>query len=141
MLTASFVLFATWLQLAIAKDVYLDWNVTWVNASPDGFERPVIGINDQWPCPQIDVDLGDRLIVDVYNGLGNQSTGIHWHGFFQYMSGVMDGTSQVTQCPLPPGKHMRYDFQVCTQYTRSIETCLRWSTIGQPNRNLLVPLS
>lgn len=83
-----------------------------VNASPDGFERPVIGINHQWPCPQIDVDVGDRLIVDVYNGLGNQSTGIHWHGFHQYMSGVMDGTSQVTQCPLPPGKHMRYDFQV-----------------------------
>ena len=63
-------------KLAAAKDVFLDWNITWVNAAPDGFERPVIGINGQWPCPQIDVDLGDRLIVDVYNGLGNQS---HWY--------------------------------------------------------------
>lgn len=115
----SFVFLATWLaQLAVAKDVYLSWNVTWVNAAPDGFERPVIGINGQWPCPQIDVDLGDRLIVDLYNGLGDQSTGIHWHGFSQYMTGVMDGSSEVTQCPLPPGQHMRYDFQVCIQCAR-----------------------
>ncbi|KAJ5148876.1 hypothetical protein N7448_000454 [Penicillium atrosanguineum] len=99
-------------KLAAAKDVYLDWNVTWVNASPDGFERPVIGINGQWPCPQIDVDVGDRLIVDVYNGLGNQSTGIHWHGFHQYATGVMDGASGVTQCPLAPGSHMQYHFDV-----------------------------
>lgn len=109
------LLLASWAaKLAAAKDVYLDWNVTWVNAAPDGFERPVIGINGQWPCPQIDVDLGDRLIVDVYNGLGNQSTGIHWHGFHQYHSAVMDGSSSVTQCPLPPGEHMQYHFDVCT---------------------------
>ncbi|KAJ5099685.1 Multicopper oxidase abr1 [Penicillium argentinense] len=88
-------------NLAVAKEVYLDWNVTWVNASPDGFERPVIGINGQWPCPQVDVEVGDRVIVDVYNGLGNQSTGIHWHGFHQYGTGIMDGSSSVTQCPIP----------------------------------------
>ncbi|OQD88378.1 hypothetical protein PENANT_c004G11337 [Penicillium antarcticum] len=103
---------ASWLGLAAAKDVYLDWNVTWVNASPDGFERPVIGINGEWPCPQIDVDMGDRLIVDVYNGLGNESTGIHWHGFHQYATGVMDGASGVTQCPIAPGSHMQYHFDI-----------------------------
>ncbi|KAJ5742882.1 Multicopper oxidase abr1 [Penicillium manginii] len=99
-------------KLVAAKDVHLDWNVTWVNASPDGFERPVIGINDQWPCPQVDVEVGDRVIVDVYNGLGNQSTGIHWHGFRQYGTGVMDGSTSVTQCPIPPGQHMQYHFDV-----------------------------
>ncbi|KAJ5182998.1 CAZyme family AA1 [Penicillium capsulatum] len=99
-------------KLAAAKDVFLDWNVTWVNAAPDGFERPVIGINGQWPCPQIDVDVGDRLVVDVYNHLGNQSTGVHWHGFHQYHTGVMDGSSSVTQCPIPPGGHMQYHFDV-----------------------------
>lgn len=107
------LLLASWAaKLAAAKDVFLDWNITWVNAAPDGFERPVIGINGQWPCPQIDVDVGDRLIVDVYNGLGNQSTGIHWHGFHQYATGVMDGSSDVTQCPLAPGQHMQYHFDV-----------------------------
>jgi iron transport multicopper oxidase len=99
-------------KLAAAKDVYLSWNVTWVNASPDGYERPAIGINNQWPCPQVDVDLGDRVIVDVYNGLGNQSTGVHWHGFHQYHTGVMDGSSSVTQCPIAPGQHMQYHFEV-----------------------------
>lgn len=103
---------ASWLGLAAAKNVYLDWNVTWVNASPDGYERPVIGINGEWPCPQIDVDVGDRLIVDVYNGLGNESTGIHWHGFHQYATGVMDGDSGVTQCPIAPGLRMQYHFDV-----------------------------
>ncbi|KAJ5775187.1 uncharacterized protein N7511_000198 [Penicillium nucicola] len=103
---------ASWLGLAAAKEVYLDWNVTWVNASPDGYERPVIGINGQWPCPQIDVNVGDRLVVDVYNGLGNESTGIHWHGFRQYATGVMDGASGVTQCPIAPGSHMQYHFDV-----------------------------
>lgn len=109
----NLLLLAGWAaKLAAAKDVYLDWNVTWVNAAPDGFERPVIGINGQWPCPQIDVNLGDRLIVDVYNGLGNQSTGVHWHGFHQYHTGVMDGASSVTQCPLPPGEQMQYQINV-----------------------------
>lgn len=101
-------------QFASAKDVYLFWNVTWVNASPDGFERPVIGINDQWPCPQVDVDVGDRLIVDVENGLGNQSTGIHWHGLHQYGTATMDGDSAVSQCPVAPGSCIRYDFVVCS---------------------------
>ncbi|KGO77348.1 Multicopper oxidase, type 2 [Penicillium italicum] len=111
---AKFSLFAlaTWVGLAAAKDVYLNWNLTWVNASPDGFQRPVIGINGQWPCPQIDVNVGDQLIVDVYNGLGNESTAIHWHGMRQFGSGVMDGAVGVTQCPLPPGSHMQYHFDV-----------------------------
>lgn len=99
-------------KLVAAKDVHLDWNVTWVNAAPDGFERPVIGINNIYPCPEVNVELGDRVIVDVYNGLGNQSTGVHWHGFHQYHTGVMDGSTSVTQCPIPPGSHMRYTFDV-----------------------------
>ncbi|QKX61289.1 uncharacterized protein TRUGW13939_08437 [Talaromyces rugulosus] len=98
------------IQFAAAKDVYLYWNITWVNAAPDGFERPVIGINGEWPCPQVDVDVGDRLIVDVENSLGNQSTGIHWHGMHQYMTATMDGSSGVTQCPVAPGSIIRYDF-------------------------------
>ncbi|KAL1847754.1 Multicopper oxidase abr1 [Paecilomyces lecythidis] len=99
-------------EYASAKDVYYDWHITWVNAAPDGFERPVIGINDKWPCPQIDINVGDRLIIDVHNDLGNQTTGIHWHGLYQYMTGYMDGTVGVTQCPIPPGKKMRYEVEV-----------------------------
>ncbi|KAF4158038.1 hypothetical protein CNMCM8927_005443 [Aspergillus lentulus] len=107
----SRALLLSWLAgLTAAKDIHLDWNITWVWAAPDGFGRPMIGINNEWPCPIINADLGDHLIVDVHNGLGNQSTGIHWHGFHQYMTGTMDGSNQVTQCALPPGSSMRYEF-------------------------------
>jgi iron transport multicopper oxidase len=99
-----------------AKVVHHNWHITWVNAAPDGFERPVIGINGSWPCPQIDVDLGDRLIIDVHNDLGNQTTGIHWHGLYQYMTGYMDGVPGVTQCPIPPGKNMRYEVEVDSMF-------------------------
>ncbi|GAT19262.1 conidial pigment biosynthesis oxidase Abr1/brown 1 [Aspergillus luchuensis] len=95
-------------QQALSKNVYLDWNITWVTAAPDGYARPVIGINGHWPCPQIDVDVGDNLIVDVYNGLGNESTGIHWHGLHQNYNGYMDGVPGVTQCELHPNQRMRY---------------------------------
>lgn len=113
--------FLSWLVgFTAAKDIHLDWNITWVWAAPDGFGRPMIGINDEWPCPLVNADLGDRLIVDVYNGLGNQSTGIHWHGFHQYMTGTMDGANQVTQCALPPGSSMRYEFNVSPRLAKML---------------------
>ena len=83
-----------------------------MSASPDGYTRPVVGINGQWPCPQIDLNKGDRLVVQVYNNLGNESTSLHWHGFGQYGTNHMDGTSGTTQCPVPPGSNFTYDFQV-----------------------------
>jgi Multicopper oxidase len=113
MYRASLIIFLFGLsQLALSKDVHLYWNITWVIAAPDGFARPVVGINGKWPCPQIDVELGDRLIVDLYNGLGNQSTGIHWHGFHQYGTGYMDGSTSATQCPVAPGQHIQYNISV-----------------------------
>ena len=99
--------------LALAKTVHYNWNIGWVTAAPDGFSRPVIGINGEWPCPQIDVELGDRLVIDVYNGLGNQSTSVHWHGIHQKGTSDMDGSSGVTQCPIAPGQSFKYDFKVC----------------------------
>ncbi len=99
--------------LALAKTVHYNWNIGWVTAAPDGFSRPVIGINGEWPCPQIDVELGDRLVIDVYNGLGNQSTSVHWHGIHQRGTSDMDGSSGATQCPIAPGQSFKYDFKVC----------------------------
>lgn len=112
LVSLGLILVSGLIQLITAKVVYLQWDITWVNAAPDGYERPVIGINNQWPCPQIDAEVGDRLVVDVTNSLGNQSTAIHWHGIHQYATGVMDGDSFVAQCPIPPGSSIRYDFTV-----------------------------
>ena len=103
-------------QLAFAKVVKYDWSIDWVNRNPDGaFPRPVIGINGEWPCPQIDVDLGDHLIVTIYNNLGNESTGLHWHGINQYGHATMDGSAGAAQCPVPPNSSFTYSFPVsCT---------------------------
>ncbi|KAL1297976.1 hypothetical protein AAFC00_006483 [Neodothiora populina] len=92
------------------KTVTYDWSIGWTTAAPDGFERPVIGINGEWPCPTMRVDYGDRVIVRVTNNLGNQSTSIHWHGIFQYGSSEMDGTVGTSQCPIAPGQTMEYDW-------------------------------
>lgn len=106
------VLLLTIPQYAIAKTVTYNWNIGWVLAAPDGFIRPVIGINGEWPCPEIHVDVGDRLVVNVYNGLGNQSTSIHWHGINQIGTPEMDGATDTSQCPIAPGSSMTYDFTV-----------------------------
>lgn len=96
-----------------AKTVTLDFNVTWVTANPDGLmDRKVVGINGQWPLPVIEVDKGDRLVVNMHNGLGDKNATIHWHGMYQNGTNEMDGASMVTQCPVPPGYEMTYNFTV-----------------------------
>ena len=91
----------------------LNWDITWVLANPDGrLMRPVIGVNNKWPPPLINVTLGDTLNVKVNNKLGNQTTGIHWHGIFQNGSAAMDGPRGVTQCPILPGNSYTYSFAI-----------------------------
>lgn len=91
-----------------------DFKIGWVTANPDGkFERPVMGINGKWPIPYITADVGDRVIVNVVNDLGNQSTGLHFHGLYQNGTTHMDGPVRVTQCPIAPGSSFKYDFEVC----------------------------
>lgn len=69
---------------ARAATVTYDFEVGWVRANPDGaFERPTIGINGQWPIPQITANVGDQVIVNVLNSLGNQTTSLHFHGLYQ----------------------------------------------------------
>ncbi|KAL2443877.1 Iron transport multicopper oxidase fetC [Exophiala dermatitidis] len=74
-------------------------------------ERKVIGVNGSWPLPVIDVDKGDRLVVNVLNSLDRDSS-IHFHGMFQNGTNYMDGPSMVTQCPIPPGSSFTYNFTV-----------------------------
>jgi iron transport multicopper oxidase len=82
--------------------------------NPDGrLNRPVIGINGQWPLPTLYATKGDLMVVNVYNGLGNASTSIHFHGIFQNGTTNMDGAVAVTQCPIPAGKSFTYQFNVC----------------------------
>lgn len=98
---------------AEAATVTYDFNITWVRANPDGlFERPTIGINGQWPLPIMTATKGDRVIVNVDNQLGNQSTTLHFHGIYMNGTTEMDGPAQVSQCGIPPGSKFTYDFTV-----------------------------
>lgn len=100
-------------QVSLAKTLTYDWNVTWTTANPDGqFERAVIGINGKWPVPTVEVDKGDRVIINLYNGLGTQNTSLHFHGLFQNGTTQMDGAVQVSQCAVGPGQQITYDFKV-----------------------------
>ncbi|KAF4507294.1 hypothetical protein G6O67_005951 [Ophiocordyceps sinensis] len=99
--------------LAAAATITHHFNITWVRANPDGaFERPVIGINGQWPIPRIDADVGDRIVIHVDNQLRNQTTSLHFHGLFMNGTAHMDGAAAVTQCPIPAGASFTYNFTI-----------------------------
>lgn len=89
-----------------------NWNIGWVQAAPDGFSRPFVGINGQWPCPPIVANIGDIIKINVVNGLVNETTSIHFHGIFQQNTTFEDGAAGVTQCPIAPGQTLVYQFTV-----------------------------
>lgn len=76
----------------------------------DGYERGMLTVNRRLPAPAIEVCLGDRIIVDVTNGLLAGTTTMHWHGVFQKGTPYSDGVPMVTQCPINEGATFRYDF-------------------------------
>jgi iron transport multicopper oxidase len=96
-----------------AATVTYDFNITWTLANPDGlFTRAVIGVNGKWPPPTIYATKGDQVVVNVKNQLGNQTTGLHFHGIFQNGTTEMDGAAYITQCPIQPGGSLTYNFTV-----------------------------
>ncbi|RMZ75423.1 hypothetical protein DV738_g5496, partial [Chaetothyriales sp. CBS 135597] len=111
---SSLVLAASALSsLVSAATRTYDFNIEWVTANPDGkLPRPVIGINGKWPIPTIEADIGDTVIVNVMNSLGNQSTSLHFHGLYMNGTSHMDGPGHVTQCPIPPGSNFTYEFTI-----------------------------
>jgi iron transport multicopper oxidase len=114
----SFIFLLSLTSIALARTVTYNWSIDYVTAAPDGFSRQVIGINGQWPCPPIEATVGDTVVVHVYNNLGTESTGIHFHGISQFGTQVMDGPTGVTQCPIPPGSSFTYTFNV-SQFLKS----------------------
>ncbi|KAF2497204.1 iron transport multicopper oxidase FET3 precursor [Lophium mytilinum] len=96
-----------------AATVTYDFDIGWVYANPDGMaNRPVIGINGKWPIPIIAADIGDRIIVNAKNSLGNESTSLHFHGLYQNGTNHMDGPVGVTQCGIAPGSSFTYNFTI-----------------------------
>ncbi|KAI2611819.1 putative multicopper oxidase [Hypoxylon sp. NC1633] len=91
-----------------------EFNVSRGVIAPDGYQKQVLLVNDQFPGPLIEADWGDYIEVKVTNSIVDgppEGTAIHWHGFLQTGTPWMDGVPGVTQCPIAPGKTFTYKFR------------------------------
>jgi FtsP/CotA-like multicopper oxidase with cupredoxin domain len=74
--------FALWLSLAshaLATTRHFNLELTWKVGSPDGFEREMIFINNQYPGPALELTQGEWAEITVVNKLPFNTT-IHYHG-------------------------------------------------------------
>ncbi|KAF9279301.1 hypothetical protein BGZ68_008001 [Mortierella alpina] len=92
-----------------------NWEVSESTISPDGLARPMLLVNGMFPGPLIEANTGDRIVVHVTNNM-DEGTAIHWHGIHQKGTPWMDGTVGVTQCEIPPGQTMTYDYTITNQW-------------------------
>lgn len=89
-------------------EIELEAVVTPMEIMP-GKTTPVWTYNGLLPGPQLQLNVGDRLIVHFTNKLDVETT-IHWHGL--RVPNAMDGAPGFTQDPIPAGGTFTYDFVV-----------------------------
>ncbi|EKM52892.1 uncharacterized protein PHACADRAFT_261563 [Phanerochaete carnosa HHB-10118-sp] len=112
-----------------------DFVVSEMEGAPDGVTKPMLVVNGVFPGPTIEANQGDRLIIKVTNQMSNK-TSIHWHGIPQNGTNYYDGTAAITECGIPTGQSLTYDFSLDdfsgttwwhahdTEYTDGIEGAL-----------------
>lgn len=88
-----------------------NWTISEVLSTPGAMQKPMLVINGQSPGPIVEANLGDQIVVHVYNNMTNQ-TSMHWHGMHLKGQNWMDGTYSITQCGIPPGGMMTYNWTV-----------------------------
>ena len=71
-----------------------------------------MGINGQWPLPYITATVGDHVVINLSNQLGNATTSLHFHGLYMNGTAEMDGVVGASQCSVPPGASFVYNFTV-----------------------------
>jgi len=75
---------------------------------PDGDGKTgMLGFNGTMPGPELRVRRGQRVAVEVENGL-DEGTAVHWHGI--RLENMMDGVPVLTQELIQPGARMTYSF-------------------------------
>ncbi|KAL1664491.1 multicopper oxidase-domain-containing protein [Schizophyllum commune] len=82
------------------------WTVTKSEGAPAGARKPILRVNGLSPGPTIEANSHDRIIVHVTNGLDDDTT----HGLKQNGTNYYDGTQGITQCGIPPGETLVYNF-------------------------------
>ncbi|KZC04143.1 Laccase-5 [Dufourea novaeangliae] len=76
----------------------------------NGVQRMGLLVNRMMPGPAINVCQGDKIVVDVENGIKEDAISIHWHGVFQKGTQHYDGVPSLTQCPITFRTTFRYAF-------------------------------
>lgn len=122
---------------ALAATHTVEWNITYVDGvKPDGqVARRVIGVNNQWPIPKLEYNYGDNVVLTVNNHLPDQQTSLHAHGFFQNGTNYLDGVPGATQCQIPVGGSMTYNYTLQQNGTYWIHS----HTLGQWPDGLRTP--
>jgi FtsP/CotA-like multicopper oxidase with cupredoxin domain len=61
--------------------------------SPDGVNKSVLLINDQFPGPLLQANWGDTFQITVINQITGpeEGTSLHWHGILQKTTPYYDG--------------------------------------------------
>ena len=85
------------------------WDVRFQFLSPDGVEKMIATVNEEYHSPEIRVNKGDMVSVAVTNDLSNTGLTIHWHGITG--NGWYDGVAHGTQCPIGGKETFTYEFE------------------------------
>ncbi|GLT43987.1 hypothetical protein SLA2020_179070 [Shorea laevis] len=112
LVTFLFMICLIMIPLAVAETRHYTWEVTYQYKYLDCHRKLAITINGLTPGPNISAVQGDKIIVNVINGLVMENVAIHWHGIQQRGTPWSDGTDGVTQCPIVPGENYTYEFVV-----------------------------
>ena len=81
--------------------------------SPDcNLDRLMLLVNDQYPGPAIEADVGDNVKVTVMNESPTDTLALHFHGLTMQGQPYVDGTATVTQCASGPMQTQVYEFVV-----------------------------
>ena len=107
---AQFTLDPSWDRNAAPQVRAYNWTVSRILSSPAGVQKPMVVVNGMSPGPTIEANLGDTILVNVKNDLGNVTTSVHWHGQYQNGTNFQDGTVGVTECGIAPGDIRTYNW-------------------------------
>lgn len=86
--------------------------------SPDcNLNRLMLLVNDQYPGPAIEANVGDTVKVTVINESPTDTLALHFHGLTMRGQPYADGTAMVTQCASSPLQTQVYEFTVSNSGT------------------------
>ncbi|KAF4306099.1 putative ferrooxidoreductase protein [Botryosphaeria dothidea] len=104
---------------------------------PDGMlERPVIGINGQWPPPLLNFTKGDRVIANVYNALAMKLPASTSTDFTKMAQTTWTAPREWCSAKSPPNPPSTYNFRI-----NQSGTLLNFTLSLEPGKTYLVHLA